>query len=99
MHIENKDQSFIHQKVLHFQFRLDHEPWQTVRIPLENLKKNDLCDDETLAEDILEVIYAMDPDTYERRDDIEFCVSNFWKGIVIPCHEAIYKREIMDDFD
>lgn len=91
MHIENKDQDLLHQKVLHFQFRLGAEPWQTVRIPLENLKKNDLCDDETLAEEILEVIYAMDPDTYKRREDIEFCVSNFWKGIVIPCHEELYR--------
>lgn len=92
MHIENKDQPLLRRKVLNFQFRIADQDWQTIKIPLEDLKKNDFRDDESLSEEIWERIYAIDSDAYKRQDEVRFCVSNFWSGIVEPCFDEIYAR-------
>ena len=81
----------IYQGELKFQFRMrGDEHWQSFQQPLAHFKKKDLRDEETLSEDIHEILYAMDERTYEDWDNVEFSVESYWYDIVVAAHKALY---------
>lgn len=81
----------IKNKTLTFKFRMrGDENWNAFQQPLGNLRQFCFTDDETLAENIKEHMYAMDKRTYSEPDEVEYAVGDFWNDIVLPCHAALY---------
>lgn len=81
----------IQQGKIKFRFRMRGDAhWQSFQHSLEHFRKSDLTDDETLSEEIQEVMYAMDERTYEDPDNVKYDVESYWYDIVMKAHEALY---------
>jgi 23S rRNA C2498 (ribose-2'-O)-methylase RlmM len=67
--------------------------WTEVKIPLDNLKKQNLTCDESISMDIMEYVYATREIFYENEEELLFNVGNYWDNIVIPTHKKIYPEQ------